>query len=174
MNAHSPSTMKPFGPIETCNPADRRRNLDAYTLNAKLFALQQIGRDRALTDTESRELERLLRIKDQRDLRRNSSPRSKPMEQPFRHRNDRAMHDAMAERRRQIEHFGHTPEKDLADWRADPSKRDRLARVMHRYSCDAAESMTFGRSQHQTARLKALKAIAAGLALVDLIDALEA
>lgn len=56
--------------IQPCDPRTRRRYPEMHSLRARLFALDQIGRTRALTDRESVELERLLNAKAQRDLRK--------------------------------------------------------------------------------------------------------
>lgn len=162
--------------LDRCADAARRARFDAITLNAQLATLDRIGRQRALTDAESRELERLLRIKDRRDERRIMQG-GKPMEHTprlttFAGVPVRAMEDAMRERQAQIADFGHTPETDLAAWHDGGT--DKLGRVALAYCKDAADSMAFGRPQLRTARLKSIKAIAALLAQVDLIDAIEA
>lgn len=170
---NSMTTIQPDLPAR-CERAFKKSKFDELTLSAQLATLDRIGRQRALTDTESRELERLMRIKDRRDERRGIFPGRKSMEQQpiprtFAGVPVRAMEDAMAERQKQIADFGHTPEKDLA--RYQEGQPDHLGRVACRYANEARESMAFGRSQLNVARIKSIKAIAALLAQVDLIDA---
>lgn len=170
MNAFTPDL------ATRCADAAKRARFDEMTLNAQLATLDRIGRTRALTDAESRELERLLTIKDRRDERRIArgipTMEHTPQAKTFAGVPVRAMEDAMRERQAQIVKFGHTPETDLATWYDGDT--DRLGRTALAYCQDAADSMAFGRPQLRTARLKSIKAIAALLAQVDLIDAIEA
>ncbi|QQN75024.1 hypothetical protein [Croceicoccus sp. YJ47] len=84
----------------------------------------------------------------------------------------RAAEDAMAERHRQIVEFGHTPETDRSEYHRDGRGRTHLARTARTYAHDALDLMQRGPAHHERARQKAVRAAAACLALIDLIDAL--
>lgn len=88
--------------------------------------------------------------------------------QPDLDRSLRPFRDALTERQRQMDEFGHTPERDLAEYHDNPHNRARLARIMRMKSCDAVEDMQFNKLE--LARRHALQAIATGFALVELID----
>lgn len=167
--------MQDPGLVDRCARAAKRARFDEMTLSTRLAQLDYTGRQRALTDTESRELERLMVIKDRRDDRRalqGRKPVNTPARTTFAGVPVAAMEATMAERQRQIAQFGHTPEADREAWHA--GKPDRLARVAVNYALEARESMSFGRQQLHVARLKSIKAAAALLAQIDLIDALLA
>ncbi|GGD74087.1 hypothetical protein [Croceicoccus mobilis] len=80
----------------------------------------------------------------------------------------RAMEDIMAERHRQIQKFGHTPEQDVAAHRDAPSRVPRLSRIAARTARDAGEDLQFGKLE--TARKHAIQSAATALALVEMID----
>lgn len=83
-----------------------------------------------------------------------------------------ALIDVMAERLRQIQQFGHTPEKDVAEFFGSERGQLHLARTAEHYAHRATEDMSLNR--REIARKDAVKAAAGYLALIDLLDALDA
>ncbi|MDR7101439.1 hypothetical protein [Croceicoccus sp. BE223] len=79
-----------------------------------------------------------------------------------------ALAEVFAERMRQIDQFGHSPDADFdAYWNADDG-RTRLAAIGARFADGARDHISVG--SLKAARAYALRAAATNLALIELID----